>query len=324
MRAIRVWILAVAAALAAGGAGRAEAAQALAPGVWLIPGGIRPDREPDGNTVVFAAPRGLVVFDTGRHAWHSQAILDFAKARRAPVAAVVNSHWHLDHTSGNLALKRAWPGLKVYATDAIDEALGGFLKRSAEQGREAVARGGVPATLAEDIAQDAAVSADGARLKPDVVVRSSGRRPIAGRALDVRLANGATRGDVWLFDPKTKVAAVGDLVTVPAPFLDTACPSGWRAALDAIWATPFSVVVPGHGRPLSRAEFGAYRSAFSALVDCAASGQDKQACAKAWALAIDPLIAPDDATADRKRAVAWTVGYVEMLRGPGLAANCVA
>ena len=106
-------------------------AQAIAPGVWLIPGGILPRRQPDGNTVVFQGPRGLVVMDTGRHAWHRQAILDFAKARRSPVVAIVNSHWHLDHVSGDPALKAAYPHAKLYASRAIDEALTGFLARSA-------------------------------------------------------------------------------------------------------------------------------------------------------------------------------------------------
>jgi len=26
----------------------------------------------------------------------------------------------------------------------------------------------------------------------------------------------------------------GDLVTLPVPFLDTACPNGWRKALDTL------------------------------------------------------------------------------------------
>jgi hypothetical protein len=32
-------------------------------------------RQPDGNTVIFAAPDGLVVMDTGRHVEHTQQIL---------------------------------------------------------------------------------------------------------------------------------------------------------------------------------------------------------------------------------------------------------
>ena len=46
---------------------------------------------------------------------------------RLPVVAIVNSHWHLDHVSGNAALRAAYPRAQVYASDAIDGAMRGFL-----------------------------------------------------------------------------------------------------------------------------------------------------------------------------------------------------
>ena len=71
--------------------------QAVAAGVYLQRDSFDPGRQPDGNSVIFIGPRGLVVVDSGRHAEHTQALLDFASARRTPIAVVVNSHWHLDH-----------------------------------------------------------------------------------------------------------------------------------------------------------------------------------------------------------------------------------
>jgi glyoxylase-like metal-dependent hydrolase (beta-lactamase superfamily II) len=79
----------------------------IAPGVTLLRGTMLPERGPDGNTVIFDAPYGLVEVDTGRHARHSDAILAYAKSRGRPVAAIVNTHWHLDHTSGNRRLRAA-------------------------------------------------------------------------------------------------------------------------------------------------------------------------------------------------------------------------
>ena len=73
----------------------------LAAGVHLQPGGFEPGRGPDGNTIIFDGPQGLVVVDTGRHSWHSDAILAYARERGRPIAAIVNTHWHLDHSSGN-------------------------------------------------------------------------------------------------------------------------------------------------------------------------------------------------------------------------------
>ena len=37
--------------------------------------------------------------------------------------------------------------------------------------------------------------------------------------------------------------------------MDTACPDGWRRALDEIAATPFTTLIPGHGEPMNRAAF---------------------------------------------------------------------
>ena len=63
---------------------------------------------PDGNTIVLDAPKGLIVVDTGRSPMHAQKILDYAKARGRPIAAILNTHWHLDHTTGNADLRAAW------------------------------------------------------------------------------------------------------------------------------------------------------------------------------------------------------------------------
>jgi glyoxylase-like metal-dependent hydrolase (beta-lactamase superfamily II) len=264
--------------------------QLVAPGVWLIPGGIRPNREPDGNTVVFSAPAGLIVMDTGRHAWHRQAILDFALAQGKPIAAIVNSHWHLDHVSGNPALRAAYPELKVYASNAIDDALTGFLAKSAADAKSYLGGGKLPPQMAQDVRGDIATYQNGPALKPDVVIDRSATRTIAGKALAVNLApNAATAGDVWVYDPATRVAAVGDLVTLPAPFLDTACSAGWSRALAQIARTPFKMLLPGHGGPMTRAQFGTYRTAFDALLVCSASARDATECAADWAKAVADL-----------------------------------
>jgi hypothetical protein len=62
----------------------------LAPDVTLIAGGFVPGLQPDGNTVIFRGREGLLVFDSGRHAEHSQRILDYAEQSHTAIAAVVN------------------------------------------------------------------------------------------------------------------------------------------------------------------------------------------------------------------------------------------
>src|SRR5438045_9760694 len=99
------------------------AAPTLPAGILLIPGAVPLNSGPDGNTIVFDAPKGLIVFDTGRHPDHAQAIIEYARSRHRPIVAVNNSHWHLDHTTGNWDIRQAYPQGEVYARGALKGAL---------------------------------------------------------------------------------------------------------------------------------------------------------------------------------------------------------
>lgn len=169
----------------------ADTAIAIERDVYLIPGAFPEGRQPDGNSVVLLAPKGLVVIDTGRHATHTQQI--------------------------------------------------------------------------------------------------------AGRKLAVHLEHdAATAGDVWLEDPATHLVVSGDLVPLPVPFFDTACPTQWQTALSHIAAVPFKTLVPGHGKPMSPQQSEAYRHAFAALLSCRDSKQPTSVCALQWLDNAGALIDPDD------------------------------
>ncbi|MBI1330726.1 MAG: MBL fold metallo-hydrolase [Alphaproteobacteria bacterium] len=326
MRAVALGVFLCLAAIAAHAeTPPAPQAKSIAKDVWLIPGGFLPDRQPDGNTVIFDGPKGLIVMDTGRHLWQRQAILDFAKAHHKPIAAIVNSHWHLDHVSGNPDLKRAYPGAKVFASNAIDDALTGFLARSAKGAEDYLKSGDVPADTAEDIRNDIATWKNGAALKPDVVVSKSATRTIAGKSLQVNLApNAATDGDVWVYDPASKVVATGDLVTLPAPFLDTACPKGWSDALGKVEATPFVTAIPGHGAPMTRADIATYHKAFDAFIACAASDRDAKECAEGWAKDAGALLGSDEATQKKAKGMAMYYAKDVLRAHGGKSAECKA
>jgi hypothetical protein len=133
--------------------------------------------------------------------------------------------------------------------------------------------------------------------------------------LSVRVAADAvTDADVWIFDEATGIAAIGDLVTLPAPFFESACPRGWQAALDEVWATPFRLAVPGHGTPMTRAEFDTYRQAFGAFRTCVGSDRAPSDCASAWTTGIGPLLESD---AGRRQATEYASYYVDFLRKNG-------
>ncbi|HEX7914810.1 MBL fold metallo-hydrolase [Rudaea sp.] len=266
----------------------------IAAGVNLIPGTFVPGRQPDGNSVVFRTAEGLVVFDTGRHTEHTQKILDYAKDAGLPIKAVINSHWHLDHVGGNPRIREAYPDVRVYASMAIAGAMGGFLANYRKQLVEAIAQ-----TKGEKTAQsyrdEIAIIDAGHALYPDEVVAKSGTRRIAGRDFELHLqARAVTEGDVWLYDPATRTLVAGDLVTLPVPLFDTACPARWQSALADLDRVQFKTLVPGHGAPMQRTQFAVYRHAYANLLACAATDKDKNACIDGWLADAKPLLADAD------------------------------
>jgi glyoxylase-like metal-dependent hydrolase (beta-lactamase superfamily II) len=276
-------------------AGSAQAASTIAPGVDVVPGTFVAGTQPDGNSVIFSGRDGLVVFDTGRHPEHTQKIVDFATAAKKPVVAIVNSHWHLDHVGGNVRLRKQYPDARVYASGAIDDALHGFLASYRTQLEDAIAKAGDDAAKTAPWRAEIALIDAGASLVPDERIVEGGSRTIAGRAFRIGYENHAvTAGDVWLYDPATRVLVSGDLVTLPAPLFDTACPERWSAALGRLAAVDFKTLVPGHGAAMRKSDLAIYRHAFDALLACGASSQPKQACIDGWMHDAAPLIPASD------------------------------
>jgi glyoxylase-like metal-dependent hydrolase (beta-lactamase superfamily II) len=238
----------------------------------------------------------------------------------------VNTHWHLDHSSGNGRIKAAHPKAPLYTTTAIDRALapGGFLARNLESARPMLHNPKLSDIQKEEVRIFVATMDEREQLRPDIAIEQSDERNIAGRAFDLRVTDGAvTDADVWLYDGASGVAVLGDLVTLPAPFFETACPAQWRAALDEVWAVPFKTAIPGHGEPMSRAQFNVWHGAFNTFMDCVASESSAAPCATAWADGVALLIG-DDASA-RKMALEYAQYYVCMLReNGGRSADCLA
>jgi len=250
----------------------------------LIPGRVPLDWQgPDGNTIIFDAPRGLIVIDTGRSPQHAQAILDYAGARGRPIAAILNSHWHLDHNTGNADLRAVYPKADVYATTAIEGALVGFLGRGREQADKVLADPKTPEGQKAQILRGRDRIDHPDKLRPTRPVLKSARMTIAGRTFDVRVAPfAASEADLWLYDPRTRVAVVGDLVVDIVPFMDSACPDGWARALTEIEKVPFQTLIPGHGAPMNRTDFLQWKLAYDNLLKCGRSSADKATCVAGW------------------------------------------
>jgi glyoxylase-like metal-dependent hydrolase (beta-lactamase superfamily II) len=304
------WLALLVAALA----GSAPAADGRA-GWHLVPGSFEPGRQPDGNSIFLDAPEGLILVDTGRHPAHQEKLLAYAKARGKPIAAIVNSHWHLDHTGGNAEIRAAYPQAEVYASTAVEGALTGFFPQSRKSAEAFLASGKASPELAAEIRRDFAAMDDVAALRATRPVTRSGEVRVAGRRLQVNLARfAATEGDVWIYDAKAKLLIAGDLVVGPVPFFDTACPEGWRRALTALAEMPFVTLIPGHGRPMTKPQFLRWRTAFGNLLDCAATDKTTEACVAGWRLDAAAFIPAND------RRIDGMVGYYldSRLRAPSV------
>lgn len=296
---------------ASAGAAQAQPVEDL----HFIEGTFSPDIGPDGNTVVYPGPDGLVVVDVGRHRTHSQKILDYAAQRGMPIAAIVNTHWHLDHSTGNQDVKAVFPEARLYTTRAIEGALDGFLAEGRAR-REANLR-------SPELSDEARARLERGHntimgrvtLIPDVPVDSQMSLPVSGRDLELNVTHHAvTESDVWIWDPATRTVIAGDIVTLPAPLFDTACPTGWLDAFEAIEAKPYERVIPGHGFPMDRTELRTYRTAFENLVTCAEDNAGA-VCSEGWLRDAAPLL--DEAAGkdygDREYAKAAVEYYVDQV-----------
>jgi glyoxylase-like metal-dependent hydrolase (beta-lactamase superfamily II) len=279
------------------------------PAPVLIPGTLEPDRAPDGNSVFLEAPRGLILVDTGRHPAHQEKLLTHARAAGKPIVAIVNTHWHLDHSGGNAEIRAVYPEAEIVTTTAIEGALVDFLAKGKKRREEFLASGKATPQQIEDMSLDGAAVDAPDMLRPTRPVTVSGTIDLGGRSLDMRVAaHAATAADVWIVEETTRTVIAGDLVVPIVPFFDTGCAKGWQQALGEIAAVPFERLIPGHGDPMTHAEFDRWRKAFDGLVGCAASSADVAECVSGWRRDAAAFI-PDGREAEVDEAVKY---YVDM------------
>lgn len=261
------------------------------PGYHLVPGAVPMDKGPDGNSIFLDAPKGLILVDTGRHPEHAAKLIAYARERGRPIAAILNTHWHMDHVQGNLDIRQAYPVAHVYATTAIDGALPTFLANGRKGAEERLKDPKTPAARHPEIRRYLARMDSPDSVRPTIAVIRSGAIAIAGRKLDIRIAPFAvTEADLWIYSPEERLAIVGDLVVDIVPFMDTACPDGWKKALEEVEATPFVTLIPGHGTPMNRAQFLQWKGAFDAFVDCGKSARPEEECVAGWQRGAAPFI----------------------------------
>jgi glyoxylase-like metal-dependent hydrolase (beta-lactamase superfamily II) len=181
---------------------------------------------------------GLLVIDTrANHAQARELHADIARLSKLPVAWVVNTHHHWDHTFGNHEFLPApiWGHERCRTT----------LLEGGERMRTAVMEW---ATDHADAFDEVVIT------PPDHVFRDEATVTFAGRTIALsHLGRGHTDNDVVVVIPDAGVVFAGDLIEEGAPpaFQDS-FPLEWPVTVAALADLVTGPVVPGHGRVVDR------------------------------------------------------------------------
>lgn len=199
----------------------------------------------DANVTAIGSDRGLVVVDThGSTAAGRLVLEDLRRLSAGPVTAVVNTHWHWDHSFGNAAFREDSPDLPIHA----HEDAAAMLAEKGEYMKGRFAESDDPHGP-EVIATELVI--------PDHTFSSTRVLDLGDRAVELIFpGRGHTSGDLVVRIPDVDVLLAGDLIEESAkPWIGLdSFPFEWPASLDLVigLTTDATRVVPGHGVPVDR------------------------------------------------------------------------
>jgi cyclase len=209
-----------------------------------------------GNVGVLATDRGAVVVDTMTFRAQGTKILEAAeRIGGGPVQAVVNTHYHRDHTHGNPAFPAGTP---IVATDRTLA----YLKK-----------------VDGDYWQGAA-----AGTLPNQTFRNEHEMKIADKTIRlIHPGRGHTDGDLVVLFVEDRVLHTGDLFfNGRYPNIDLEAGGSvreWVAAIDRLLELDFDKVIPGHGPVTDREGLRAFQKFIRQLADAG-----DQAMKNGWTL----------------------------------------
>ena len=200
----------------------------------------------DVNITLIGSERGLVVVDThGSVAAGTGVVDDVRRLGAGEVIAVVNTHWHFDHTFGNQAFRTAYGEIPIHAHETAAQELEAWGEKVKQRYADSPDDPHRDDVLASEI------------VLPDHTFSSALALDLGDRMIElVHPGRGHTGGDLVVRVPDADVVLAGDLVEESAPpaFNDDSHPLEWPHSLDIVLnlVTAGSVVVPGHGAPVDR------------------------------------------------------------------------
>ena len=255
----------------------------LTPDIHLFRAPSALDLWTSSNAVVIVNADDVVVFDNNaRPATTRMLISEIRKLTPKPVRTLVNSHWHLDHWSGNGEFANAWPGLRIIATrqsreymqrmgpgyfaDMVGRGVGRARTALEEAIRTGTEADGTPLTTEERAAQQREIelataftteTAKMPRVLPNLVFDGELRFWSGTREFRLIEATGDATGSAVLFLPAEGLLATGDVLVRPeegegAPpwTTNSNAIAPWLASLRQLDALDASIIVPGQGAAL--------------------------------------------------------------------------
>ncbi len=209
-----------------------------------------------GNVAVLSTDRGAVVVDTMTFRAQGTRILEAAeRLAGGPMQAIVNTHYHMDHTHGNPAFPS---GTQILSTDRTLA----YLK----QVDAGYWQGAAAGTL------------------PNQTFRNEHELAVGDKTIRlIHPGRGHTDGDLVALFVEDKVLHTGDLFTNRRyPNIDLEAGGSvreWVAAIDRVLELDFEHVVPGHGPVTDREGLRAFQTFMRELADVG-----EQAVRNGWTL----------------------------------------
>jgi glyoxylase-like metal-dependent hydrolase (beta-lactamase superfamily II) len=211
----------------------------LAPGISMIEG---VEGFAGGNVGVSAGNDGVFIIDDELDTMTPKLQAELGKLSKQPLRFVINTHWHGDHTGGNVAFGSS--GAVILAHDNVRIRLSAAELEKAKDKVVAKPGAGLPVVT---FAQDVTLHLNG----DDVHV--------------FHVPPAHTDGDVVVQFTKANIVHTGDLFVIPGyPFVDLDSGGnfeGFIGAADAILAVcnDQTRIMPGHGKVSGKADLQAWR-----------------------------------------------------------------
>jgi glyoxylase-like metal-dependent hydrolase (beta-lactamase superfamily II) len=227
----------------------------------------KPQALTNSNAAIFVLDRDVLVVDA--HSKPSAAAALLAQIKKEvtdkPVRYLVNSHFHWDHTQGDVTYKKADPKIEIIASSATKQLMMTLQRDRLKESLESVP-GLVDAVRSRlsraKTAQEREWCNDQLRqltayqqeMKdyplelPTLTFEKM--HVINDRTGELQLGfNGKahTAGDIQVFSPSKKVVASGDAIIGFLPNLNDGFPRPWPKTIDSVGGWKFDHIIAGHG-----------------------------------------------------------------------------